>query len=104
MGEIFLFPNIVQSDPARVQDAAAFRPDRWLEQASEAKSSYFPFSMGSRNCVGERLALAEIRVALAMLLAEFQFQMKDHAEAPRQVLLLSLQPHGVQLKVTPLQK
>jgi cytochrome P450 len=99
--EIFFFPNIIQLDPGRVQNATSFRPDRWLEHTSEAKSSYFPFSSGARNCVGERLALAEIRVALALLLVEFQFQIKDDADAPFQVLLLSLQPHGVQLNVTP---
>jgi cytochrome P450 len=100
--EIFFFPNIVHQDPARVpDDPMAFRPDRWLQQLHGLKSAYFPFSMGARNCVGERLALAEVRVALAMFLTEFEFKIKD-GPTPRQILLMTMQPHQVQLEVTPI--
>lgn len=69
--EIFFFPNVVQEDPVLFDDAATFRPDRWLEPSSSEKACYFPFSLGTRSCVGERLALAEIRVSLAMLISDF---------------------------------
>ena len=102
--EIFFFPNIFHLDPSRFQDPSVFRPERWFDASMEMKEAYLPFSSGMRNCVGDRLAMAEIRVALALLVTNFRFEVEEGQEdEPFQVLLLSMQPHNVKLRVTALE-
>ena len=37
-------------------------------------SAFIPFSMGHANCVGKNLALAEIRVVVALLIQKFDMR------------------------------
>ncbi len=70
-------------------------------------TSWNPFSCGPRNCIGQALALAEARTTLAVLLANFRFEMpeglnRDEFLKNEQVWLVTLQPkHGLPLKITP---
>ncbi|KAF2822613.1 cytochrome P450 [Ophiobolus disseminans] len=51
-------------------DPDAFAPERWLGHAKyveDVRSVVQPFSVGQRNCVGQKLAMAEIRAILARL-------------------------------------
>jgi fatty acid synthase len=36
---------------------------------------FLPFSIGPRDCVGQQLALVEVKVALAMLLGSIKFEL-----------------------------
>lgn len=52
-----------------------FRPERFDESTNKiAPFSFLPFSLGKRNCVGERFAMIEGRVALAMIAQRFEVQ------------------------------
>lgn len=104
--ELFFFPNFIQTDPAHMYDANEFKPERWLDASTDLKQAWFPFSFGPRNCVGERLALAELRIVLALLIQNFRFELPSHTlqSKPFQVLLLSLQPYNICLKITELEK
>jgi cytochrome P450 len=51
-------------------NAAQFDPARWLRDGVNKKAS-MPFGAGPRTCPGRYLALLEMKVALAMLLARF---------------------------------
>ena len=69
-------------------------------------ASWNAFSCGPHNCIGQALALAETRTALAVLLANFQFDLPDgfsrHQYLKReQVWRITLQPkHELPLVVT----
>lgn len=54
-------------------EAAAFRPERWLEQAQPhfVQSPPMPFGGGQRICPGRNLAQAEIRAVATMLARHF---------------------------------
>ncbi|PNW81441.1 hypothetical protein CHLRE_07g356250v5 [Chlamydomonas reinhardtii] len=78
-------------------DAAQFRPERWLAAAAgaggpgvaaeeddivraadtQSARGFLPFSEGPRNCVGQSLALLELRTALALLCGSFRFRLAD---------------------------
>ncbi|KAK8006023.1 hypothetical protein PG991_012320 [Apiospora marii] len=56
----------------------SFIPDRWLVDPGHPlyprhKEAYRPFEKGPRNCIGQELALLEVRIILAMVLREFDF-------------------------------
>jgi cytochrome P450 len=66
-------------DPSIWHDPTEFIPERYEEQKTDEEDTrttayqYIPFSAGSRNCIGQRFALQEIEITLAMLLRKIRF-------------------------------
>ncbi|XP_038072891.1 cholesterol 24-hydroxylase-like [Patiria miniata] len=56
-------------------DPLQFEPDRFKASDDKSHYAYFPFSLGSRNCIGQQFALIEARVLLAKLLHRFEFNL-----------------------------
>lgn len=51
---------------------------RWLEDAEyvdDAREVFQPFSMGQRNCIGQSLAWAEMKLILARLVWTFDLEL-----------------------------
>lgn len=65
---VLLSPWVVHRDPRVWDDPDEFRPSRFADGATPARSAYLPFGDGPRMCVGNRFAEAEIRLVLATLL------------------------------------
>ena len=55
-----------------------FIPERWMPPPHNfqdiPKDVYRPFSKGPRDCIGQQLAILEIKIILAMTLREFDFK------------------------------
>ncbi|KAL7269963.1 hypothetical protein RUND412_007341 [Rhizina undulata] len=54
-----------------------FKPSRWLNEDGEMAgdfSAFAPFSIGSRGCIGKRLAYIEIQLVLARLVWGFEMK------------------------------
>lgn len=57
-------------------DPDTFRPERFIEDPSLAKSDHFrPFERGARDCIGKDLAMLEMKIALAMTVNWFDFEL-----------------------------
>uniref|UniRef100_A0A7S3QL72 Cytochrome P450 n=2 Tax=Dunaliella tertiolecta TaxID=3047 RepID=A0A7S3QL72_DUNTE len=73
--------SIHHSKEAWGPDAEEFKPERWDNKGDEAQGSggrrvgYQPFSLGPRDCVGQALAMLELRVVLATLIGRFRFRL-----------------------------
>ncbi|WP_406230836.1 cytochrome P450 [Nocardia sp. NBC_01009] len=54
-----------------------FDPDRFTKERSKARSPfhYFPFGWGAHLCVGQHMALMEVRVGIAMLLSRYDIEL-----------------------------
>jgi acid phosphatase len=57
-------------------DVDAFKPERFLPENADKlpANAWRPFEKGPRNCIGQELALIEMKVVLAMTLREFDFR------------------------------
>lgn len=57
-----------------------FRPERWENPTKRMLTQHAPFSLGNRNCPGQRLAMAEINSTLPRLLQNFKFELEDEGK------------------------
>jgi cytochrome P450 len=94
------------TDEKHFADAAAFHPERWLESgarsASSAKRVAMPFGAGPRLCPGRYLAMHEMKMAIAMLLAGFEIERvyaADEASEPPEQLAFTMAPVGLKMKL-----
>jgi cytochrome P450 len=80
-----------------------FRPERFLNADGSISSiamrnpSYSPFSIGPRNCVGQPLAIMELKTVLVHLIHRFDITPNSKSAAPLPVLLMTVKPHQVLL-------
>ena len=81
-------------------NAAQFAPQRWLDDTADKKAS-MPFGAGPRTCPGRYLALLEIKVAMAMLLARFDILSvaTAHGGAPREKMGFVMEPEALQMRL-----
>ena len=88
--------------------AAAFEPERWFvgtegpgAVANAAKRMSMPFGAGPRICPGRYLALLEMKMAMAVLLGNFDIESvttPDGQEA-REQLSFTMQPVGLRMRL-----
>lgn len=58
-------------------NARSFEPERWLPETATSTGikpdmdAFYPFSVGSRNCVGKNFAIMEMRLVLSTLIKRF---------------------------------
>jgi cytochrome P450 len=94
-------------DERRFPDAQSFRPERWLAAGaapamdSSAKRVVMPFGAGPRLCPGRYLALAEMKMVIAMLLRGFEIEAVHTPDGgePRERMSFTMSPVGLKLHV-----
>ncbi len=87
-------------------DPAAFKPERWLDTAdvplsTSAKRAALPFGSGARMCPGRYLALLEMKMAMAMLLASFDIESVSTVDglAPQELMAFTMNPVGLTMRL-----
>ena len=72
-------PHTIQRSPDFWPRPDEFIPDRWLVQPGHElypiKGAWRPFEFGPRNCIGQELAVLEMKAALVLTIRQYDFSM-----------------------------
>ena len=64
-----------------IDDPLIFNYHRWLDKKNPFKNDNgycnIPFSGGARNCIGQHLALLEIKVIVIKMLLKYELKLKE---------------------------
>lgn len=92
---VLLSQYVTHHDARFFPEPEKFDPQRWTPEAKSARPdySYFPFSSGSRQCLGEPFAWLEGVLAIAVLAQKWRLRfMPDPRGEPRMLPGLTLRP------------
>ncbi|VDD92602.1 unnamed protein product [Enterobius vermicularis] len=99
----YISPFSAARDPREWKEPDFFNPDNFSAEniAKRDPFSYIPFSAGIRNCIGQKFASAQERIALAHLLRRYEFHSMVTEEQNRAIPEVSLRPsRGFPMRIT----
>ncbi|CAK4615177.1 unnamed protein product [Aphanomyces euteiches] len=88
-----------------------FLPDRFIEGTAEWKAdlalrggkshafSFIPFSAGSKNCIGQRFAMAEIQLIVATLMSKYDFTPTANMSTRHEFGSITVKPLNIEMTV-----
>ena len=82
-------------NPAYYKDPERFNHNRWIPghadfEANASKNPFIftPFSAGTRNCIGQHLAMIEAKIIFSIFLTNFKFKIPDDYKLRMKMLFL----------------
>ncbi|KAK9812852.1 hypothetical protein WJX72_004712 [[Myrmecia] bisecta] len=120
---VYVLFHHLHNSPGNWSDPDVFNPDRWLDDdemyyqpaadgmADDKDANRFkkflPFSEGPRSCIGQNMAMMELKAGIATLCARFDFQLAPEMGGVQgvigsEIMALTLHTrHGIRMHCTP---
>ncbi len=91
---LFIAPWVLHRDSRYFDSPGEFRPDRWASGLAKQlpRFAYMPFGGGPRVCIGNRFAMMEAVLILAMIAQHFILEAQN--ERPEPFPSITLRPKG----------
>ena len=97
--------GLAHTDPQAFPDAGRFQPERFLSGDRTPQDRAIPFGGGVRHCLGANLGLAEMKLALAELVRDWDVRLGDAARPAHRLIDAVAGPaSGVPLQMEPRQR
>ncbi len=100
---IFGLTRYIAVDPVNFGAARNFAPERWLADADNGTEphntdAFLPFGTGPRFCPGRNLALAEIKMVIAMLCRNFDLTLAEPQIPVEEKLAFAMMPKNLHVR------
>ncbi|KAH9164340.1 hypothetical protein LEN26_000080 [Aphanomyces euteiches] len=82
-----------------IEGTDAFLADKALRNGQGNTYYSMPFSVGAKNCIGMRFAMAELQVVVATLLLRFSSRLTDQANVNPKMVGVSIKPVHLDMTV-----
>ncbi|RHY95324.1 hypothetical protein DYB35_011342 [Aphanomyces astaci] len=93
--------NPTEFTPERfMEDTPEWAADAALRQSKSHAFVYMPFSIGSKNCIGHRFAIAELLVIVATFVQNFDFALTDKANVRHLYNAMTVVPANLEMTVS----
>lgn len=89
-------------DPDLFKLPLKFIPERFDVETTAEKVNpyaYIPFSAGSRNCIGQKFAMLEVKSTISKILRHYQVSLQDGFEPQDSLELVIKSINGVMIKL-----
>ncbi|MQA19549.1 cytochrome P450 [Rugamonas rivuli] len=100
---IFLLLRQASERDCELAQPERFQPERWLEGAhgsgDDPARKLFPFGGGPRFCPGRYLAMAEIKMAMAMLVKNFEIERVPGAAPVEERFTFTMTPSALPVRL-----
>merc|ERR1719474_483558 len=95
---------VIHHNPEYWPEPELFKPERFLKENADqiVPYSWLPFGAGPRACIGERFAMAEMKMALAKVVSKFRVEADEMTKIEFQKgdqAMMSY--HGVYVRMVP---
>ncbi|KAI3911478.1 hypothetical protein MKW98_010365 [Papaver atlanticum] len=83
-------------------DANDFKPERFANGilgATKVPYAYIPFGLGPRTCLGQKFAIAELKIIISLILSKFCFALSPNYKHAPAFTIVIVPKHGLQLLV-----
>jgi cytochrome P450 len=86
---ILLSPYVTHRLPSFWDNPEEFNPERFKSQKSSdtSRRAYFPFGSGSRQCIGEALAMTEMQLVVAMISQRYRLKLLPDLSVEKKPML-----------------
>jgi cytochrome P450 len=101
---VFIYPWVLHRNARVFPDPLTFNPDRFSPGAREAipDGAYIPFGLGPHSCIGGRIAMTALQVALPTLLQRFTFDLAPNQPPVELATAISLRPkRDIRMRLEP---
>jgi cytochrome P450 len=105
---VFFSQYAIHRHPDHWNDPNTFDPDRFSKEAMDERKqyphwryTYFPFSRGQRQCIGDQFAMMEGLTVLSILVRRFRFALAPHANLVPEHSVTLRPKYGVPLLLQP---
>ena len=80
--DIYISPYVLHRTDHYWPEPSAFRPGRFASELQDRdhRSAFIPFSLGTRRCIGEYLAMLEMKIHLGLLSQKFHLTSVDNED------------------------
>ena len=82
-------------------DPLMYNPERWVDGFTPVPGSYLPFGDGPTNCIGQKLAVLEMKIAIAMLVHYFEFKVVEDQDLTEVTSITTGLKRGLMVEIRP---